>query len=76
VDEGVREVDIRISVCGVLVWAGVVRICEMITGHHLPVQSYETTEGDKRGLVVIPNGRYMAASFVIDHKLRVYRLEP
>jgi hypothetical protein len=73
VDEGVREVDIRITVCGVLVWAGVVRVCE-ITGHHL--QSYDiAAEGRMFGCVVTPNGRYMAVSFYFDHKLHVYRLE-
>ncbi len=33
VDEGVLEVGIRIRVCGVLVWAGLVQACE-ITGRH------------------------------------------
>ncbi len=59
VDEGVREVGIRNSVCGVLVWAGIVRACE-ITGRHL--WSYDIAAGDKLGLVVSPmshNGRYV-----------------
>jgi DNA-binding beta-propeller fold protein YncE len=72
VDEGVREVDIRISVCGVLVWTGVIRTAE-ITGRHL--QSYTIAAGEKRGLVVSPNGRYMAVSYWFENKLRVYRLE-
>jgi DNA-binding beta-propeller fold protein YncE len=71
VDEGVRAVGIRISVCGVLVWAGMARVCE-ITGRHL--QSYDIAAGPKLGLVVAPNGRYMAVSYDED-KLRVYRLE-
>jgi hypothetical protein len=60
VDEGVCEVDIRISVCGVLVWAGMVRANE-ITGRHL--QSYGIAEGAMFGLVVLPNGCYMAVSY-------------
>jgi DNA-binding beta-propeller fold protein YncE len=73
VDEGVREVELRISVCGMLVWSGMARTCE-ITGRHL--QSYCIADGDKYGLVVTPNGRYMAASYYFESNLRVYRLEP
>jgi DNA-binding beta-propeller fold protein YncE len=72
VDEGVREVDMRISVCGVLVWAGVVRPFE-ITGRHL--QSYAVATGYKFGLIVSPNGRYMAVSYFDEGTLLVYRLE-
>jgi hypothetical protein len=72
VDEGVREIGIRISVCGVLVWSGTVRACD-IMGRRL--QSYNITGGSKLGLVVSPNGRYMAVSYYHEDKLRVYRVE-
>jgi WD40 repeat protein len=72
VDEGVREVAIRINVCGVVVWTGLIRSSE-ITGRHL--QSYCIAAGWSFGLVVTSNGRYMAVSCNSDHKLRVYRLE-
>jgi hypothetical protein len=60
VDDSVREVDIRISVCGVLVWACVVRARE-VTGRHL--QSYGVAPGQNLGLAVSPDSRYMAVSF-------------
>jgi hypothetical protein len=72
VDEGAREVGIRISVCGMLVWAGIVCVCE-IAGRHS--HSYGIADGPKYGLAVTPNGRYMAVSYSSEHKLRVYRLE-
>jgi 6-phosphogluconolactonase (cycloisomerase 2 family) len=68
----VREVDIRISVCGVLMWAGVVRAAG-IAGRHL--QTYAVADGMKYGLVVTSCGRYMAVSYCDENKLRVYRLE-
>jgi 6-phosphogluconolactonase (cycloisomerase 2 family) len=72
VDDGVREVSIRISVCGVLAWAAAIRSSE-ITGRHL--QSFYIASGEKYGMVVTPNGRYMAVSYYDEHKVRMYRLE-
>jgi hypothetical protein len=71
VDESAREVDFRISVCGILMWADVICPCE-ITGRHL--HSYAIADSNKHGMVVTPNGRYMALSVWIEHKLLVYRL--
>jgi WD40 repeat protein len=72
VDEGVREVDLRISVCGLLLFSGVARTFE-ITGRHL--QSYVIADGETCGFVVSPYGRYMAVSYCAEDNLRVYRLE-
>jgi hypothetical protein len=74
VDDGVREVwhTHHNSVCGRLMWSGVVRASE-ITGRLL--QSYVIADGFQRGLVVSPNGRYMAVSYILENKLHVYLLE-
>jgi hypothetical protein len=72
VDEGVLEVGIRISICSVLVWTGAVSCCK-ITGRH--VQSHAVIAGDKAGLAVSHDCCYMVLSYMVEHVLRVYRLE-
>ncbi len=73
VSEGVREVDMRISVCGVLLWHATVRVCDF-NGCYLQSYGIEGT-GEKYGLVVTPDCRFMAVSYGHEHKLRVYHLE-
>jgi hypothetical protein len=74
VDECVRDVDIHLSVCGVLVWTGVVHPSE-ITGHCLPVLSSTVPLGLKLGLAVSPDSRYAAVSFATEGTLSVFRLD-
>ncbi len=71
-DEGMRDVGIRIRVCGVLVWSGMVQACEITSRHQ---QSYDIAAGFKYGLVVTPCGRYMAVSYNSEQTLHVYRLK-
>ncbi len=58
--------------CGVLLWAGVGRE-RFIAGRH--THSYGIAAGVTYGLVVTPNGRYIAISYFYEQKLHVYRLE-
>ena len=44
-----------------------------ITGKHIRTLAIDA--GDKYGMAVTPDGRYMAVSYLHEHKLRVYRIE-
>ena len=44
-----------------------------IAGRH--IRTLALVDGDKLGMVVTPDGRYMAVSYSYDDKLRVYRIE-
>jgi DNA-binding beta-propeller fold protein YncE len=70
----VAELSITVIVRGVTVWTGVAaRHIDTVTGRH--TRTYPIAGGGKYGLVVTPDGRYMAVSYQNEHKLRVYRLE-
>jgi DNA-binding beta-propeller fold protein YncE len=68
--------DVSVMIRGEIVWSGSVpstTVAVSIVGDH--VHTLTIADGPKDGLVVTPDGRYMAVSYLSDHKLRVYRLE-
>jgi DNA-binding beta-propeller fold protein YncE len=68
--------DVSVMLRGEIAWSGSVpstTVAVSIVGDH--VNTLTIASGHKFGLVVTPDGRYMAVSYCDEDKLRVYRLE-
>ena len=66
-----ETVVVSVSLCGVLLWCGSVRVA-WISGTH--THTFRVPAGNKYGLCVTADG-YVAVSYAGDSKLRIYHIE-